>query len=86
MNTLIHADIFFFVATIAAVLIAIAIIITLVFVILILKNLHKLSQTANEEADLIAGDIDTLRSRAHSFSWAVAFKLFKKMFIDRFIK
>lgn len=86
MDTLIHADIFFFIATIATVLLAIVLIIALVFVVLILRNLHRLSQTVNKEADLIAGDIDALRSRAQSFSWAVAFKLFKKMFMDRFIK
>lgn len=78
MDTLIHADIFFFVATIGFVIIGIGVVIALVFVIMILKSLHKLSETVRMEADHIAGDIDSLRARAGSWSWKVAFRLFKR--------
>lgn len=77
MDTLIHADIFFFITTIAVIIISIGLAIGLVFTILILKNLHKLSQTVLTEADLLKEDIDSLRSKAKGWSWAIAYKLFR---------
>ena len=85
MQTLIHADIFFFISTIATVIIAISIVIALIFVILILKNLRQISETVKTEAGHIAEDMDDLRVKAHSFSWIMAFELFKKFFI-KYIK
>ena len=85
MQTLIHADIFFFVSTIALVIISISITIALIFVILILKNLRQLSETVNAEAGHIAEDMKDIRAKAHSFSWIIAFQLFRKFFI-KFIK
>jgi len=85
MQTLIHADIFFFISSIATVIIAIGLIIALIFVIMILKNLHQLSETVKTEAGHIAEDLDNLRTRAHGFSWTIAFQLFRKFFI-KYIK
>lgn len=83
METLIHADIFFFISTIALVIISIGVAIALIFVILILKNLHRLSETVRIEAGNLAEDIENLRAKAHGFSWAIAFKLFKSLFTNR---
>jgi len=83
METLIHADIFFFVATVGFVIIGIGVVIGLVFVILILKNIHALSKIVRNEADLIAGDIDALRTRTKSLTWTIAFKLFRNFFVNR---
>ena len=80
MQTLIHADIFFFVTTITVIVVGIAIIVALIFVILILRNLYKLSATVKNEADLIADDIDAMRARVHGLSWSIAFSLFRKLF------
>ena len=85
MQTFIHADIFFFISSIATVIISIGLIIALIFVILILKNLRQLSETVKNEADLLAEDMDDLRAKAHSFSWIIAFQLFRKFFI-KYIK
>ena len=85
MQTLIHADIFFFITSIVTVLMGIGMVIILIFVILILKNLYRLSETVNTEAGFIAKDIDDLRTKAKGFSWVIAFQLFKKFFIKRFI-
>ncbi len=85
MQTLIHADIFFFISSIATVIISIGLIIALIFVILILNNLRQLSETVKNEADHLAEDMDDLREKAHSFSWIIAFQLFRKFFI-KFIK
>ena len=85
MQTLIHADIFFFISTIATILISIGIIIALIFVILILKKLYQLSETVKTEAGHIAEDIDSIRAKAKGFSWIIAFRLFRKFFI-KYIK
>ncbi len=52
---------------------------------MILKNLHHLSETVKTEAGHIAEDMDELRAKAHSFSWIIAFQLFRKFFI-KYIK
>ncbi|MDD5165283.1 MAG: hypothetical protein PHG25_01970 [Candidatus Pacebacteria bacterium] len=83
MQTLIHADIFFFISTIALVIISIGIVIALIFIILILKNLHRLSETVRTEAGHIAEDIDAMRAKAKGFSWGIAFKIFKSLFTNR---
>ena len=83
MQTLIHADVFFFITTIAVVLVSIAVIVALVFVIMILKSVHKLSETVRMEADQIAGDIDAMRARSKSLSWGIAIKMLKNFFIKR---
>ena len=85
MQTLIHADVFFFVSTIALVIVSIGIIIALIFIILILKKLYQLSETVKTEAGHIAEDIDSIRAKAHGFSWIIAFQLFRKFFI-KYIK
>jgi len=85
MQTLIHADIFFFITSIVVVLIGIGAIISIIFSILILKNLYRLSETVRDEAGHIAEDMDELRAKAKGFSWVIAFQLFKKFFIKKFI-
>jgi hypothetical protein len=61
METLIHADIFFFITSIFVALLAIGAGAALFFVIPILKDLRYLSKVAREEGDKLAGDIDALR-------------------------
>ena len=85
MQTLIHADIFFFITSIVVVIIGIGAIILIIFSILIMRNLLRLSETVKTEAGYIVKDIDELRDKAKGFSWAIAFQLFKKFFIKKFI-
>ena len=80
METLIHADIFFFVATIAMGILCIGLIVVIVFVAFILNSLHKLIETVRTEADHLVGDIDALRARSKALSWSIAFRLFKNLF------
>lgn len=65
MDTLIHADIFFFVTTIAVVLVSVAIIIVLGFVIKILNNVRKISDTIRNESGLLVEDVHELRTKMH---------------------
>lgn len=62
MNSLIKADIFFFVSTIALVVISIGIAIALVYLIRILRNVKDVSEKVKEEGTEIVNDVRAFRS------------------------
>lgn len=62
MNTLIHADVFFFVATIATALVAVALTVALVFLAKILSDIRMITRQVKEEAILFREDIGNLRA------------------------
>jgi uncharacterized protein YoxC len=61
MDSFIKADIFFFITTIAVVLVSIIFSVALIYIIGILRNVKYISEKAREEADLLSADIDDLR-------------------------
>lgn len=61
MDTLIHADIFFFVTTIAVVLIASLFTVVIIYIVRILNDLHYISSVVRKETDLLAEDIEEIR-------------------------
>ncbi|MBA3551133.1 hypothetical protein H0W32_02920 [Patescibacteria group bacterium] len=61
METLIHADIFFFASTIALVLVTIGLAVALVYIIKILRTVSKVSDKVKDESDEIIADIKNLR-------------------------
>jgi hypothetical protein len=61
MDTLIHANIFFFISSIALVLVSVGIIIALVYVIRILRNVSAVSEKVKEESGEIIDDLKSLR-------------------------
>ena len=61
METLIHADIFFFITSIFVVFLTVGFGIALVYIIPILKDMRHLSALAREEGDKLTQDIDDLR-------------------------
>ncbi len=83
MDTLIHADIFFFVTTVAVIAFAIVSIIILVYVIIILNDIRYISGKVRKESDVILEDVHELRAnvRAQGFAWSHFFTFFKKLFI-----
>lgn len=62
METLIHADIFFFITSIFVVFLTVGFGVALVYIIPILKDMRHLSALAREEGDKFTRDIDDLRS------------------------
>lgn len=64
METLIHADIFFFVTTIAVVFFTIGFIIFAVYFVRILDDLRHISQKMRVEGDKIIEDVEVLREKA----------------------
>lgn len=64
MTTLIHADIFFFITSIAVVFFTIGFIIFTVYFVRILDDLKHISQKMRAEGDKIIEDVETLREKA----------------------
>jgi hypothetical protein len=61
MDSLLHADIFFLVTTVAMILITIVIVIALIYVIKILRDVSSVSKKVKNESDEIINDIKLLR-------------------------
>lgn len=63
MNNLIHADIFFFITTIAVVILAILVSILIYYIVKIAKNLASITETVRKEGENVAGDIAAFREK-----------------------
>jgi len=61
MDTLIHADIFFFVTTIAVVAITLLLIIVLIYLIKVLNRIKSIAEQVRDETILFREDIHDLR-------------------------
>ena len=84
METLIHADIFFFITSIFVGLLIIGAAVALFFIIPILKDLRYLSEIARREGEKLANDVDALRSAAREEGARV--KSIFDYFLDLFIR
>ena len=62
MNTLIHADIFFFVTTIAVVIVGIALTVALIYLAKVFSDVREITRQVKEEAILFREDIAGLRA------------------------
>lgn len=63
MDTLLKADVFFFITTIALVLITVAVLIAVVYLIKLLRDLSAISRKIKEEGEEIIRDISEARRR-----------------------
>src|SRR5579872_6142406 len=63
MDTLMHADIFFFVTTIAVVVVALCFTIALIYLIVILKRVRDIADQIREETILFREDVHELRDQ-----------------------
>lgn len=62
METLIHADIFFFITTVFVVIVGTGIALVIAHCLPILKNIRRISEIAKNEAEKLAQDIEGIRS------------------------
>jgi len=62
MDTLIHADIFFFVTTIVVVVVGLLFVITLIYLIKILNRIKNIAEEVRDETILFREDIHGLRN------------------------
>jgi len=84
METLIRADIFFFITSIFVALLTVGGVIALFFIIPILKDLRYLSKIARKEGDKLAGDIGELRDAVKEEGARV--RSIADYFLDLFIR
>ena len=61
MDTLVHADIFFFVTTIAVIVIAMLFVIALIYLIKVLNRIKSIAEQVRDETILFREDIHGLR-------------------------
>lgn len=61
MENIIHADIFFFITSIAVIVFTICLIIIMFYVTRILNDMKHISKTMSQESDKLLNDIDSLR-------------------------
>lgn len=57
METLIHADVFFFISTIALVIVTIALLIALFYIIKLVRNIERISESLKEGAEEVGEQI-----------------------------
>jgi hypothetical protein len=84
-ESLIHADIFFFVTTIALVVLSIGFAICLYYGIKILKNVKEMSDKIHAESDEILSDVKKLRGalRDEGIKWKHVADLARNFFIRK---
>lgn len=63
MNTLIHADIFFFITSIAVVIFAIGTIIVFYYIVRLMKDVKYIAEKIRLESDHVTEDIAAIRER-----------------------
>jgi hypothetical protein len=83
MDTLIHADIFFFITSVAVIAFTVIMVIVLIYVIIILKDIRYISRKVRDESDVILEDVHELRANVKAQGFAVGhfYTFFKKLFI-----
>jgi hypothetical protein len=62
MEELVHADIFFFITSIAVVVVAIVLVVAIVYLIQILHDVRHVSRRIRDESEAIWRDIEALRT------------------------
>jgi hypothetical protein len=84
-DSLIHADIFFFISTIALVLISIGIVVVLVYVIKILRNVGEVTDKIKMESGEIVADLKLLRAslRDEGMKWKHVADLIRTFFMRK---
>ena len=81
MNSLIQANIFFFITSVAVVLVTLLCLAILMYLVLILRDFRGVSRKVRQETELIAMDIDEARAhiKERGASMGSAFDFFKDL-------
>ena len=85
MNTLIHADIFFFVTTIAVAIVAAACVVLLVYAIVWIRTLFRISKSIEDETKKVVADVEEFRSalKKKGEGWRKKLSALKRFFLLR---
>jgi len=81
MTEFLKQDIFFFVTTIAVIVLSLLMIVVMIYVWKIVSDIKYITKKARREADLIADDIADLREniRERGFKWRYVFRFFNNL-------
>lgn len=63
MDSFIHADVFFFITSIAVIMVTAFSVAALIYLVRILRDFNKISSKVKDETELIADDINQLRRK-----------------------
>lgn len=80
MDTLVHADIFFFVTTIAVIVVGAALTVALIYLAKVLSDIRKITGEVREETGLFRKDLGDLRNEVRRSGFRV------QQFLDLFRK
>lgn len=82
MDVIAKSDVFFFITSIAVIVLSAVVAVALVYAIRILRNVSHVSKIVSEESDLIAKDVSRLREEAENNGVKVGrlMRMFKKYF------
>jgi hypothetical protein len=72
MDTLIHADIFFFITSLAVIVLGVVLLVALVYVTAILRDVKHITAKVRAETDLITADIVDLRESLRKEGFALS--------------
>ena len=88
MDSLIHADVFFFVTTIAVVVVGVALTVVLIYIAKIMRDIKKITGHVHDETVLFREDLAEFRADAkrQGFQWLKFAGLFKNMALNWFKK
>lgn len=81
-QSLIHADIFFFITTVVVIVLAILLIFALVFIIEILRDARDITRKFKKESEEVLGDLHDLREHIKQEGLTIGYmgKFFKRLF------
>ncbi len=82
MDSLVHADIFFFITSIAVLLGGLLLCVLIIYGILIFRDIRSISQNVKRETELLAMDIDAAREhiKEHGMQFTSIFGFLKDIF------
>lgn len=83
MNEILKANVFFFVTTVAIIVLSILIAVALVYVIHVVRNVSKISDKVREKSEDLAGDVDKLRAQVKEHGKSAGSIL--RFFLGRFM-
>ena len=72
MEAFIRADDFFLMEALATIMLSVLVAVGLVYIIRILRDIHRVSHRVDEETESVAKDLDSIRARVKKGGWKIA--------------
>ncbi len=69
MDSVLKSDLFFFITSIAVVLVSAVLIVIMVYIVRIMRDIKDIASTLKQQTDALSDDIDEFRSKVKEGSW-----------------